>query len=185
LVVGDEHQISPEAVGVTRDHIDYFMKHYLSDFEHADSFDLESSLFDHGKRRFGNRVVLREHFRCVPEIIRFSNDLCYSSTPLIPLRQYPPNRLEPLNTVYVKNGYREGRQNNVINRPEAEALADIVEECCNDDKYEGKTMGVIVLQGEAQAFLIENMLLEKLGAEEMQQRRLICGNPYSFQGGIF
>jgi superfamily I DNA and/or RNA helicase len=83
LVVGDEHQISPEAVGVTRDHIDYFMKHYLSDFEHADSFDLESSLFDHGKRRFGNRVVLREHFRCVPEIIRFSNDLCYSSTPLI------------------------------------------------------------------------------------------------------
>lgn len=43
-------------------------------------------------------------------------------------------------------------------------------------------MGVVVLQGEAQAALIENQLLERLGAEEMERRRLVCGNPYSFQG---
>jgi len=40
----------------------------------------------------------------------------------------------------------------------------------------------VVLQGEAQAALIENQLLERLGAEEMERRRLVCGNPYSFQG---
>lgn len=45
------------------------------------------------------------------------------------------------------------------------------------------TMGVVVLQGEAQAALIENKLLERLGAEEMERRRLVCGNPYSFQQG--
>jgi superfamily I DNA and/or RNA helicase len=39
-----------------------------------------------------------------------------------------------------------------------------------------------VLQGEAQGALIENQLLERLGAEEMERRRLVCGNPYSFQG---
>lgn len=43
-------------------------------------------------------------------------------------------------------------------------------------------MGVVVLQGDAQAVLIENMLLERLDAEEMERRRLVCGNPYSFQG---
>ena len=44
------------------------------------------------------------------------------------------------------------------------------------------TMGVIVLQGEAQAYHIEEKLLQEIGAEEMENRRLICGNPYSFQG---
>jgi len=43
-------------------------------------------------------------------------------------------------------------------------------------------MGVIVLQGEAQAALIESRLLEFLGTDEIGRRRLICGNPYSFQG---
>ena len=30
--------------------------------------------------------------------------------------------------------------------------------------------------------MIESQLLECLGAEEIDRRRLICGNPYSFQG---
>ena len=36
-------------------------------------------------------------------------------------------------------------------------------------------MGVVE-EGEAQAALIENQLLESLGAEEMERRRLVC-NP--------
>ena len=127
-------------------------------------------------------ITLREHFRCMPEIIRFSNDLCYSDTPLIPLRQYGPNRLPPLEHVFVSGGYREGSNNRTINRPEAEAIVARITEMCGDSRYDGKTMGVVVLQGEAQAALIENQLLERLGAEEMERRRLVCGNPYSFQG---
>ncbi len=182
LIVGDDKQISPEAVGINREHVQQLMRNYLYDFSHADSFDVESSLFDHGRIRFSNRISLREHFRCMPEIIRFSNDLCYSTDPLIPLRQYPPDRLEPLKAVAVQNGYREGIGNRVINRPEAEALVDAIEECCKDDRYQDMTMGVIVLQGEAQAYHIEEKLLQRIGAEEMENRRLICGNPYSFQG---
>ncbi len=182
LVVGDDKQISPEAVGVNREQVQQLMRNYLHDFNHADSFDVESSLFDHGRIRFSNRISLREHFRCMPEIIRFSNNLCYRTDPLIPLRQYPPDRLEPLKTTVIQNGYREGTGNRVINRPEADALVESIEKCCNDDRYQGMTMGVIVLQGEAQAYHIEEKLLQKIGAEEMENRRLICGNPYSFQG---
>ena len=183
LIVGDDKQISPDAVGLPRDSVHRLMEEFLHDFQFKSTFGVESSLFDHGKLRYGaRRITLREHFRCMPEIIRFSNDLCYSDTPLIPLRQYGPNRLPPLEHVFVSRGYREGSNNRVINRPEAEAIVERIAEMCEDSRYEGKTMGVVVLQGEAQAALIENLLLARLGAAEMERRRLVCGNPYSFQG---
>ena len=183
LIVGDDKQISPDAVGLPRDSVHRLMEEFLYDFHFKSSFDIESSLFDHGKLRYGTRrITLREHFRCMPEIIRFSNDLCYSDTPLIPLRQYGPNRQPPLEHVFVSGGYREGSNNRTINRPEAEFIVQRIAEMCGDSQYNRKTMGVVVLQGEAQAALIENQLLERLGAEEMERRRLVCGNPYSFQG---
>ncbi len=183
LIVGDDKQISPEAVGLDRDSVHRLMEEFLHDFHFKSSFDIESSLFDHGKLRYGTRrITLREHFRCMPEIIRFSNDLCYSDTPLIPLRQYGPNRLPPLEHVFVSGGYREGSNSRTINQPEAEAIVERIAEMCDDRRYDEKTMGVVVLQGEAQADLIEKQLLERLGAEEMERRRLVCGNPYSFQG---
>lgn len=183
LIVGDDKQISPDAVGLPRDSVHRLMEEFLYDFHFKSSFDIESSLFDHGKLRYGTRrITLREHFRCMPEIIRFSNDLCYSDTPLIPLRQYGPNRLPPLEHVFLSGGYREGSNNRAINRPEAEAIVARIAEMCDDRRNDGKTMGVVVLQGEAQASLIENQLLERLGAEEMERRGLVCGNPYSFQG---
>ena len=43
-------------------------------------------------------------------------------------------------------------------------------------------MGVISLQGEAQAKLIEHKLLQTLEPEVIDQRRLICGDAYAFQG---
>lgn len=183
LIVGDDKQISPDAVGLPRDAVVKLMEEYLFDFKFASSFDIESSLFDHGKLRYATRqITLREHFRCMPEIIRFSNDLCYSDTPLIPLRQYGPDRLVPVERVFVSTGYRRGSNQRAENPPEAEAVVKRIVEMCRDPRYKGKTMGVVILQGEAQASLIERQLLDSLGAEELEKRRLICGNPYSFQG---
>ena len=88
----------------------------------------------------------------------------------------------PLEHVFVNGGYREGSDNRVVNRPEATAIVEKIGELCENQRYSNKTIGVVVLQGEAQAGLIEGQLLERLGAEEMERRRLICGNPYSFQG---
>jgi very-short-patch-repair endonuclease len=183
LIVGDDRQISPDAVGVPRDAVHRLMDEFLYDFQFGSSFDIESSLFDHGRLRYGTKqITLREHFRCMPEIIRFSYGLCYSDTPLIPLRQYGPNRLPPVEHVFVRGGYREGSNNRAINRPEAEAVVERIVQMCNDSRYNSKSMGVVVLQGEAQAALIDGLLLQRLGAEEMERRRLVCGSPYSFQG---
>lgn len=182
VIVGDNQQISPEAVGVNQGAVEQLIMRYLSEIENKDVFDLTGSLFDHGAIRFDNRVVLRELFRCMAEIIRFSNDLCYSSSPLIPLRESPPQRLRPVVTKYVESGEREDAGSRALNRPEAEAVVRAVIACCGDPRYAGKTMGVISLQGDDQARLIESMLLERLEADEISERRIVCGDAYSFQG---
>jgi very-short-patch-repair endonuclease len=183
LIVGDDKQISPGGEFQDTTPINKLIDEYLYDVPFKEYFGVDYSLFDHGKLRYGTRkITLREHFRCMPEIIRFSNDLCYRDTPLIPLRQYGPDRLKPLEHIFVSDGYREGSNDRVVNRPEANAIVDKIVELCGNSLYSDKTMGVIVLQGNAQAGLIEKKLLERLGAVEMERRHLICGNPYSFQG---
>jgi len=183
LIVGDDKQISPEGGFVEKNAVSQLMNQFLYDFDFKSSFHHDASLFDHGRLRYGTRrIALQEHFRCMPEIIRFSNDLCYSDTPLIPLRQYGPERLTPLEHAFVDNGYCEGTGSRVTNSPEAEAVVAKIVELCHDTRYTNKSMGVVILQGEAQAGLIEDQLLGQLGAEEMERRRLICGNSYSFQG---
>jgi len=182
IVVGDDKQNSPEGVGVLEDDIARLTRDHLQEFLFSDEFRPDTSLYDHAERAFGNLISLREHFRCVPEIIRFSNDLCYTDAPLIPLRQPPPNRLPPLRAVYVKQGSCEGDGARITNRAEAEKVVETVQMCLNDEAYEGKTMGIIVLQGRAQAELIEKMLAEKLEPKIREDRKLRCGVPATFQG---
>jgi len=181
IVVGDDRQISPSNVGIDRDQAKSLLRQHLEGIELADTFDVDSSLFDHGQVRLGKRVTLHEHFRCMPEIIRFSNDLCYKGA-LIPLRQYPPKRLAPFVARRVLDGKREGGPQSARNEAEAEAIADAIAACCADPMYKDKTMGVISLLGEHQAKLVEQLLLKRIGAEEIERRKMVCGDAYSFQG---
>jgi very-short-patch-repair endonuclease len=182
VVVGDEKQNSPEAVGVLEDDIARLAREHLSAFRFRDEYRPDASLFDHAERTFGSHITLREHFRCVPEIIRFSNDLCYRDAPLIPLRQAPPERLAPLCSRFVAEGACEGDGQRIRNRAEADAVVETIVKLVDDDAYEGKTMGVIALQGHAQAQLIETLLAQRLDPRVIEERRLRCGEPATFQG---
>ncbi len=110
VVVGDDQQISPYGVGLADEAIANLQHHYLEGVPHHHALSAQSSFYANAKIRFGQNIVLREHFRCMPEIIQFSNDLCYASngTPLDPLRAYPANRLRPLVVRHVSEGYRTG-----------------------------------------------------------------------------
>ena len=184
IVVGDDQQISPAGVGIADDAVAGLQQHFLEGIPHQHSLSPQSSLYGNAKIRFNQNIVLREHFRCMPEIIQFSNDLCYASngTPLDPLRAYPANRLAPLVLRHVPEGYRQGSTQYAQNPPEAESIVEQICACVDDPRYVGASMGVISLQGEAQARLIENMLLGTLDAEVVEERRLICGDAYAFQG---
>lgn len=181
IIVGDDKQISPEVVGIDQSMVNNFIDKYLDDIPHNQWFDLQTSLYDTALRTFKDRIMLKEHFRSVPEIIQFSNKLCYGDL-IVPLR-YPKMREAfnlPIKCIKVENGYREKAK--AININEGEALVNKVLECCRDSKYNGMTMGVISLLGDAQSEFIETLLKNNLSKEEIKRRKLVCGDAYSFQG---
>jgi hypothetical protein len=177
VVVGDDKQISPYNVGITREDIFTLREKYLDGIPHADTLGLDNSLFDVADIRFGGRITLREHFRCMPEIIRFSNDLSYNGR-LVPLRQNGSDRLDPVYAVRVPDGYQKGD----LNPPEADAIVEQILACCADPRYDGKSLGVISLRGDKQAKAIELQLLKRLDPRELERRRIVCGDAYAFQG---
>ncbi|MFT4037013.1 MAG: AAA domain-containing protein, partial [Thermomicrobiales bacterium] len=182
VVVGDDQQISPESVGINREDVLALQARHIADLEFRENLGVDNSFFDQAVIRFGGRIRLREHFRCMPEIIQFSNNLSYQTEPLYPLRQYGLDRLDPIRLVRVPDGYRVGESSRATNPPEAQAIVDQIIACHNDPRYAGKTMGVISLQGGTQAKTIERMLLDQLGAEAYEERQIVCGDAYAFQG---
>ena len=184
IIVGDDKQTSPEYVAVDANTMTPHIKRHLNGIPFSDYYGTEFSFFDHAKFFCDGVTVLREHFRCMPEIIEFSNQHFYApeGKALYPLKQYSENRLEPLITVFCSNGYTEGRYAKIINEPEANQVVETIGKLVEDGNYNGKTFGVITLQGNQQASVIEHLLLKRIGEKEFHKRKLVCGNSTSFQG---
>jgi very-short-patch-repair endonuclease len=183
VVVGDDKQISPTYAGINFEDVNHLRARHLTGLPHADSYGVNQSFFDLAEIRYQGRIRLREHFRCMPEIIQFSNNLCYASEPLIPLRQYGSSRLSPVVSVHhVPDGYMKGSGPSFTNPPEAQAVVSEILRMHADRLYEGKTFGVISLLGQSQAREIEALLLKHLSPQEMHDLQLVCGDAYAFQG---
>ena len=104
VVIGDDKQVSPAAVGVDQQQLRDLANQYLYDDRYRASWqDPQRSLFDEAKMRYGGMLTLIEHRRCVPEIIGFSNRIAYEpdGIRLVPVRQYGADRLEPIRPVFV------------------------------------------------------------------------------------
>ena len=183
IIVGDSRQISPENPGIKDDDVEALKKKYLSDIEFSEHIGRENSFYDFYEILLTkSHIQLREHFRCMPEIIEFSNQIAYRNRALIPLRQYGSGRLPPLKAFFVKEAVsRKGSGREPQNEKEAQAIADQIKKCIGDSAYEGKTFGVICLQGKAQTQIIEKALIET-DKKEMEERKIHVGTPYSFQG---
>jgi len=181
VIVGDDKQISPYAIGADNVRVLELNKLHIKDIPHRELFDLKTSLYDFGKFIFTSNLILKEHFRCVPEIIQYSNDQFYGGA-IIPLRY--PRKDEIFNPAVLSIKVKDGYKNDLIdtNVPEAESLVNLVVECCNDPQYKGMSIGIISLLGDKQAILIQSLLREKIGEEEFVNRKIVCGDAYAFQG---
>ncbi|MGF9648716.1 AAA domain-containing protein [Pseudarthrobacter oxydans] len=179
IVVGDDKQTSPEHVGLDRQKIfDIMDDHLASVPKYRTLFDPDNSLYDLATQKFATPVMLSEHFRCLPEIIAFSNTHAYNRQ-IVPLRDQPPAPgWVPLGVVRVKDGYRSGD----VNEPEALQVANLIAEMCSDEKYGGMTFGVVTLLGSSQAKLIWEKLYDQLGPEQLEERKIRCGEAANFQG---
>ncbi len=181
VIVGDDKQISPYAIGADNVTILELNKRHIKEVPHRELFDLKTSLYDFGRFIFSSNLMLKEHFRCVPEIIQYSNDQFYGGA-IIPLRY--PRKDEIFNPAVISVRIKAGYKNELTdtNTPEAEALVNQVVECCKDPQYRGMSIGIISLLGEKQAILIQSLLREKIGEEEFVNRKIVCGDAYAFQG---
>jgi hypothetical protein len=182
VVVGDDRQISPDNIGVDRHLVERLQRQHLPDVELRDLLGLDNSLHDQTASRYRGRIWLQEHFRCMPEIIEFSNRLSYGDHLLVPLRQFGTDRLEPPRTVHVEHAETFGNDQGRINDDEAIAIVERIGRCLADPRYDGRSMGVVSLLGGAQAKRIHDLLVERIGPEEIVARRLKCGTAYDFQG---
>lgn len=184
IIVGDDKQISPSKIGIQVEDVAKLQNRYLKpiDYPFMDTLNLGNSFFDVAYVLFRNTITLREHFRCMPEIIEFSNRIAYIDQPLFALRQYPANRLEPIKSKYLPHGVREGSSASAINEVEAKEIVKEIKKCVSNPAYNGKSIGVISLQGNSQANLIQQLLLTEIGADIMEERNIICGDAYAFQG---
>lgn len=184
IIVGDDKQTSPEYIGVDANAMTPHIRQHLQGIPHADYYGPEFSLFDQAKLFSSSLIVLREHFRCMPEIIEFSNKHFYApeGKGLYPLRQYSENRLEPLQSVFCPAGYTTGSRQQIANKVEAEAIANKIAELISDKKYDGKTFGIIALQGSAQAGLIDGFVQKRIDEREYRERKIRSGNSADFQG---
>ena len=180
VVVGDDQQIGPQLGFVGT--VSGLIHSHLGDVPSAEHFDPESSLYDHAVRRSPERILLTEHFRCVPQIIEFSSRHYYDGK-IMPLRADRPT-LAPLRTVFLPEGVRQQLSGfGDVNVAEAEVLTRQVAEIVKNPEYDGKTLGVIsLLSTSGQAGYLLHLLREEIGEDEIQARRLRVGDAYTFQG---
>jgi very-short-patch-repair endonuclease len=182
VVVGDDQQIGPQLGFVGT--VSGLINSHLGDVPSAEHFDPEGSLYDHAVRRSPERILLTEHFRCVPQIIEFSSRHYYDGR-IEPLR---PDRSvalgDPVRTVYLADGVRQAlSEYGDVNVAEADALVERVAAIVADPAYARRTLGVIsLLSSSGQALYLLARLREVIGEDEIQARRLRVGDAYTFQG---
>lgn len=180
LVVGDHKQVSPSAIGVPEEKIKELSARFLQLQPHGALMTPERSIYDLARVVFaGSSVMLREHFRCVPAIIEFSNREFYKGD-IKPLRlPHAHERLDPpLIDVFVKGGYRDGD----VNKVEAKAIVDEIEAILADDELAGRSIGVVTLLGQAQSAHIQELIAQRISPVDIVARNLAVGPPPIFQG---
>ena len=188
LIVGDDRQVSPTAAFVRLSDIERLRSNFLGDFKYTDNLLPGASVYDLAKVMFPDKfVMLKEHFRCVEPIIRFS--MQFYNEPLLPLRV--PTAAErltpPLVDIFVEDGMRDPKRK--INLREAEVIVEEIERIIADPSLmrisgteRRRSIGVISLIGSEQAHLIQKMLIERIGEVTYVDHNIVCGDSATLQG---
>jgi very-short-patch-repair endonuclease len=185
IVVGDDRQCAPFYSGSKHDRITQIFDERLAELIpwQREGFDPKSNLYDLLSSRFTDVIRLTEHFRCMPEIIKWSSTQFYPDNELVLLRQHGADRLPPLQVVHIAEGYCESRRERLINRPEAEAVVAQLLRLTEDPDYHDRTMGVIVLRQQgAHTKLLQDLVDVQIDPAARERHNIRVGTPEQFQG---
>jgi very-short-patch-repair endonuclease len=116
----------------------------------------------------------------VAPVIEYANRNFYDHA-VLPLRvPRAGERIEPpLVDLFVEDGVRDGRDRNDA---EAQAIADEIGAILADERFMGRTLGVVSLLGLEQARHIDAVVRARFDAAELLRRHFTCGDARTFQG---
>ena len=179
IIVGDDKQVSPLDIGVSVEKINSLREKYIKgNIINDDLYGLNSSLYSVAATTY-KPLMLKEHFRCVPEIIGYSNKNSYDLK-IKPLRESGSSILKPSVINYKVPGTRDEKKK--INMLEAKTVVALIRACLELKEYTDSSFGVISLLGDEQAELIQKMIVEKIDATDIEKHNILCGNSSHFQG---
>ena len=185
IIVGDDEQVTPVAVGTDAEEVKKLIDTYLDGIPHKVVYHGETSVYELAQVAFGGVIRLTEHFRCAPNIIAFSNELSYKGE-IKPLREASSVPLRSHVLPYRILGSSDRDHN--VNEVEAEAIASLIcaaveqPEYANNDDGKPTTFGVVSLVGDRQALKIDSILRQRLTDAEYKRRQILCGDSAQFQG---
>ena len=181
IVVGDDKQVTPLAIGTNDAAVDSFNARYLEGrVKEPKLYDAKVSLYSIIQNMAFPAHMLREHFRCVPDIIGYCNQLSYDGA-IRPLRDSSTSNLKPaLMTYQVKDAVNV----NGLNEAECSAVINLLKAMIGDPAYQGKTFGVICMRSgkPAQINRLKAMMMTAFDPRVIEERQLICGSSAEFQG---
>ncbi|HWY32461.1 MAG TPA: AAA domain-containing protein, partial [Candidatus Acidoferrum sp.] len=187
VIVGDDEQVTPLAVGVDMKEVEELIDiHLPKEFPARQHYDGTTSIYELAQVSFGGVIRLVEHFRCAPDIIAFSNHLSYKGE-IKPLREASAIKLAP-HVIPHRVDWTGGVRNEEDNQTEAEAIASLICAALEQPEYaeneEGKptSFGVVSLVGDRQAMKIDAILRQRIEPAEYKRRQILCGDPAQFQG---
>ncbi len=180
IIVGDDKQVEPLDVGAKIEDTQSLIDEYLEGIPRCQLWDGRQSVYSLAEGPF-EPIRLRQHFRCVPDIIRFSNHLSYKGS-ILPLREDAAVETRPFVVPYYVPGSVEQSR---INHNEADSLIALLKACTEQPEYAGKSFGVIHLVGEdnsPQNEYVRRLARKHFSEVELDRMRLRCGNSAQFQG---
>ncbi|UOD33976.1 AAA family ATPase [Deferribacteraceae bacterium V6Fe1] len=179
IIVGDDEQVSPSNVGLKEEEINALIEQFIGDIPNNHLFNGKTSVYDMAKTLNFKPLMLTEHFRCLPEIIEFCNQLSYNGK-IKPLRENSGVSITPPTVEYrVPNGHRS---QNKVNFEEVDHIVSLICACIENPNYADKTFGVISMVGDQQAIEIDKLLQKYIEPNEYEKRKILCGTPPQFQG---
>jgi very-short-patch-repair endonuclease len=187
IIVGDDEQVTPVAVGVDMKEVEELIDiHLPKNFPSRQHYDGTTSIYELAQVSFGGVIRLVEHFRCAPDIISFSNHLSYKGE-IKPLREASSIKLAP-HVIPYRVPWSGGPRNKDDNQTEAETIAALICAALEQPEYaeneEGKPMsfGVVSMVGDRQAMKIDTILRQRIEPAEYKRRQILCGDSAQFQG---
>jgi very-short-patch-repair endonuclease len=180
VIVGDHEQVSPSAIGETVEDTQALISQFLGGIPNSHLYDGQTSVYDLARQSFGGTIGLREHFRCVPDIIEFSNHLSYQGE--IRALRDPATAPRPHVVEYQVPQSLAPERRGKVNEGEARAAAALAAAAMQSPEFDGKTFGVLSLLGDEQAARVQDLIQQLVPLDELERRRFVAGNPAQFQG---